>query len=69
MFGTNGRLSMDNCLVGVESEIVEGERGRVGVKGLIVWGVCSVLHICGRLAVFAKFGIREESTGLEEEEG
>ena len=62
--GTLGRRSMSNCLVGVEGEIVKGERGRVGVEELIVWAVCSGLLACEKLAVNAEFGVEEESTGL-----
>jgi hypothetical protein len=67
--GTSGRRSMSNCLVGVEGEIVEGERGRVGVEELIVWAVCSGLLACEKLAVNAEFGVEEESTGIGVEEG
>ncbi len=67
--GTLGRRSMSNCLVGVEGEIVEGERGRVGVEELIVWAVCSGLLVCEKLAVNAEFGVEEESTGIGVEEG
>ena len=67
--GSVGRRSMDNCLVGVEVEIVEGEIGRVGVEELIVRVLCSGLLVCGELAVVAEFGVDEVSTGIEVEEG
>jgi hypothetical protein len=59
----------DNCLVGVEGEIVEGEIGRVGVEELIVRRVSSGLFACGKLAVFAEFGVEEEGAGVGVEEG